>query len=136
MTVTIAVENLPAHLRSVERSEGISFEWRIWIYERRSSDLVGALWWDGLSARPSVSEIGAPLGEPVDGASALAQADLVTLKFPLRNPTLRLPRAFLWTVVMTTNNNKTGADAAAACPVGGSAALGTGVPDAGVAQFP
>ncbi len=137
LTVTIAVENLPGQLRSLERSDGISFEWRIGISTSADPfDLVGVLSWDGLSARPSVSEIGAPLGEPVEGASAAARADLVTLKFPLRNPPLRLPSSFLWTVVMATNNNRTGADAATACPVGGSAAPSTGVPDSGLAQFP
>jgi hypothetical protein len=136
LTATIAVENLPRHLRSLERSEGISFEWRIWIFERRSFDLVGVLLWDGLSARPTANELGADLSEPVDGASAGAKADLVTLKFPLRNPPVPLPSSFLWTAVMTGNNNRTGAGAAAPCPFGGPAAPRIGVPGAGVSQFP
>jgi hypothetical protein len=136
LVVTIAVENLPRHLRSLQRNDGISFEWRIWIFGRRSFDLVGVLSWDGLSARPTASELGAPLGEPVDGASAAARADLVTLKFPLRNPPVRLPSSFRWTAVMAANNNRTGADAAAPCPVGGPADPGIGVPGAGVVQFP
>ncbi len=105
LVVTIAVESLPRHLRSLYRNNGISFEWRIWIYERRSLHLVGVLLWDGLSARPTASELGAP-------------------------------RSFLWTVLMTGNNNRTGAGAAAPCPFGGPAAPDIGVPGAGVAQFP